>query len=58
MLTFMAVTTLVVEKFGAQKIKCNGLLLLDKSHKFQNLYKVNVYSIQNTVLIHILLIPE
>ena len=58
MLTFMAVTTLVVEKFGAQKVKCNGLLLLDKSHKFQNLHKVNVYSIQNTVLIHILLIPE
>ena len=38
----MAVTTLVEEKIGAQKIKCNGLLLLDKSHKFQNLYKVNI----------------
>ena len=58
MLTFMAGTTLAGKKFGAQKIKCNGLLLLDKSHKFQNLYKVNVYSIQNTVLIHILFISE
>ena len=40
-LTFMAVTTLAGEKIGGQKIKC---LLLDKSHKFQNLYKVNIYS--------------
>ena len=40
----MTVTTLAGEKIGAQKITCNRLFLLDKSHKFQNLYKVNIYS--------------
>ena len=56
----MAVTTLAGEKIGAQKIECNGLLLVDRSHKFQNLYKVNIYIVkqQNTVLIHIFFVPE
>ena len=40
----MAVTTLAGEKIGTQKIKCNRPLLLDKSHKFHNLYKVNIYN--------------
>ena len=31
-LVFMIVTTLAGEKIGLQKIKCNRLLLLDKSH--------------------------
>ena len=43
-LIFMTVATLAGQKIGVQKIKCNKLLLLDKSHKFQNLYKVNIYS--------------
>ena len=38
-LIFMAVTTLAGGKIGTQKIKCHGLLLLDKTHKFQNLHK-------------------
>ena len=40
----MAVATLTEEEFGAQKTKCNGFFLLYKSHKFQNLYKVKIYS--------------
>ena len=52
----MAVTTLAGEKIGTQKIKYHGLLLLDKTHKFQNLHKYMQQ--QNTVLIHILFIPE
>ena len=43
-LIFMTVTTLAGQKIGVQKIKRNKLLLLDKSHKFQNLYKVNIYN--------------
>ena len=40
----MAVTTLAGEKMFSQNIKCNGLLLLDRSHKLKALYKVNIYS--------------
>ena len=43
-LIFIAVITLEGDKIGIQKVRCNRLLLLDKSHKFQNLYKVNIYS--------------
>ena len=43
-LIFMAVTTMAGEKIGAQNFKCIRLLLLDKTHKFQSLYKVNIYS--------------
>ena len=43
-LVFMVVTSLAGEKIGLQKIKCNRLPLLDKSHRFQNLCKVSIYS--------------
>ena len=39
----MAVFTLAGEKIGTQKSNWNRLLLLYKSHKFQNLYKENKY---------------
>ena len=56
----MAVTTLAGEKMGIQNIKCNRLLLLDRSHKLKALYKVNIYIVkqQNTVLIPILFVSE
>ena len=53
---FVAVTTLAGDKIGTQKIKCNGLLLLDKSHKLQNLFKVNKYS--KATKYCILFVPE
>ena len=40
--TDLPVTTLAGKKIGAQKVKSNGLL--DKLHKFQNLYEVNIYN--------------
>ena len=40
----MAVTTLTGDNIGVQKIKCKRPLLFDKSHKFQNLYNVNIHS--------------
>ena len=54
----MEVTTLAGEKIGTQKIKCNRLLLLYKSHKSQNLYKVNIYNKTTKYCSHILFVPE
>ena len=57
-LIFMVVSTLAGTKSGAQRIKCKRLL--DKSRNFQNLYKVNIYTVKqkNTVLVHTLFVPE
>ena len=51
-LIFTAITTLAGGKISTQKIKDDRLFLLDKSHKFQNYYQVNIVKQQNTVLIH------
>ena len=54
----MVVSTLAGTKSGPQRIKCKRLL--DKSRNFQNLYKVNIYTVKqkNTVLVHTLFVPE
>ena len=52
----MAVSTLEGEKIGSKKIKCKRFFLLGKSHKFQNLFKVNKYS--KTTKYCILFVPE